>query len=1068
VGVSREDAADWLTQAGLESNCGGTKGWGSIMTFLGGTPLETLRPDGTDRVEQAWKRFHRGQLKRTPNYDALCRWTVAAFLKANPQGIIVLHTLGHVFLAENGKVTVDSIPKPLRRARVRHAWSFEKTPWLPPVGSMRRYLGLPPVAPKGCPRATAGDYLVPASIVSSPGKSPKPDFGSDIGSSSGPQGDTNDDTKVITLTYHRSDTLGETIGETSMDLLEEQEALESLLSTWGEDRYYRRLEKAYIKGDPSRVGAGRKILSEAVSKVIPLVQQWLDAQQRPGARHTAYKWVSLLGVEETAYLTVRGCMDVMAGPKKLSTVASGVSSLILSELKARRFQELAPHLFAYRMASFTTKSAAHMARSLSGTARGAACQACHQEGRLRCEHMDFSDLSMGQEQKIRVGLKLIDFMMAAFPGFLESATIPRGMATLQNQGASAGRMRRRSKRTDSLTILRVSEEAAEWIDKRNEILAAMTPIYGPMVVPPVDWAPGVPGGYRYSLKGRASLVKGSSQQRKEVAAHALPEIYDAVNRIQQTPWKINSRVLEVVRALARRGGGRAGLPEVEPLEKPRRDPRLDEEDPPEELLREWKRAKHRWHRDENARQMEAATFMRALTLAETVEHYEAIWFPWSLDFRGRAYPIPVNLQPQGNDLARGLLTFAAEEPIGEDGIRWLALHGSTCIDEWEGQKIARLTLDERVALIERITPDILAAAEDPMGVTWWQEVEYPFKTLAFCFEWAEVQAHGADYCCSLPVSVDGSCNGLQHFAALLRDEEGARAVNVLPSERPQDVYTSITERVLDRLEEAAGQDHWARVWLGSGLVDRKLCKRPTMTFGYGSGRYGFTEQIREHLGSALDDDRFLHEGRWQGTPACSYLAQHILDALSEVVKGAYDAREWLQSVARLIASRGRYVRWWAPLTGFPVYQDGFHYWKQKDKQVDTFIGGVRYQPQVRIETSEPNTLRQANGVAPNYVHSIDAAAMMLTVNTAAEEGVLHFAMVHDSFGTIPARMSVLSAATRQAFYRIYTTTDPLQDLYFQLIDQALMAGVDINDIEEPPEPGSLDLAGVLASAYFFS
>jgi len=37
----------------------------------------------------------------------------------------------------------------------------------------------------------------------------------------------------------------------------------------------------------------------------------------------------------------------------------------------------------------------------------------------------------------------------------------------------------------------------------------------------------------------------------------------------------------------------------------------------------------------------------------------------------------------------------------------------------------------------------------------------------------------------LPVQMDGSCNGLQHYAALSRDEAGGRSVNLLPCDRPQ-------------------------------------------------------------------------------------------------------------------------------------------------------------------------------------------------------------------------------------------------------------------------------------------
>ena len=49
----------------------------------------------------------------------------------------------------------------------------------------------------------------------------------------------------------------------------------------------------------------------------------------------------------------------------------------------------------------------------------------------------------------------------------------------------------------------------------------------------------------------------------------------------------------------------------------------------------------------------------------------------------------------------------------------------------------------------------------------------------------------ATYMCRLPVHQDGSCNGLQHYAALGRDEAGGEQVNLMPRERPGDVYTGI-------------------------------------------------------------------------------------------------------------------------------------------------------------------------------------------------------------------------------------------------------------------------------------
>jgi DNA-directed RNA polymerase, mitochondrial len=53
----------------------------------------------------------------------------------------------------------------------------------------------------------------------------------------------------------------------------------------------------------------------------------------------------------------------------------------------------------------------------------------------------------------------------------------------------------------------------------------------------------------------------------------------------------------------------------------------------------------------------------------------------------------------------------------------------------------------------------------------------------------------AEYWCSFPVHQDGSCNGLQHYAALGGDAAGAAAVNLAPAARPADVYSAVAALV---------------------------------------------------------------------------------------------------------------------------------------------------------------------------------------------------------------------------------------------------------------------------------
>lgn len=84
------------------------------------------------------------------------------------------------------------------------------------------------------------------------------------------------------------------------------------------------------------------------------------------------------------------------------------------------------------------------------------------------------------------------------------------------------------------------------------------------------------------------------------------------------------------------------------------------------------------------------------------------------------------------------------------------------------------------------------------GSKWWMESECPWQTLASCVDIAAAVRHPEGpqhYVSHFPVHQDGSCNGLQHYAALGRDEAGACSVNLMPQELPQDVYSCVAALV---------------------------------------------------------------------------------------------------------------------------------------------------------------------------------------------------------------------------------------------------------------------------------
>src|SRR5207249_11364093 len=122
----------------------------------------------------------------------------------------------------------------------------------------------------------------------------------------------------------------------------------------------------------------------------------------------------------------------------------------------------------------------------------------------------------------------------------------------------------------------------------------------------------------------------------------------------------------------------------------------------------------------------------------------------------------------------------------------------------------------------------------------------------------------------------GSCNGLQHYSALLRDEKGGRAVNLIPSDVPQDIYKTVANKVNEilqnnavmppaKMDAAEGDEealNLALDWIKWGRVNRSFVKRQVMTLPYGSERYGFREQIAEFIRGLKDDEKpeFISDG----------------------------------------------------------------------------------------------------------------------------------------------------------------------------------------------------------------
>lgn len=621
--------------------------------------------------------------------------------------------------------------------------------------------------------------------------------------------------------------------------------------------------------------------------------------------------------------------------------------------------------------------------------------------------------------------------------------------------------------------------------KNEENLIAKTYLTCPTVIPPAPWEDFRNGGYYGELRYYSTLLRlhnnypthtvnsFSKDYLNRINQLDLAEVREAVNAIQSTPWAINEKVLAVAKAIINRGGEIGGIPRMEPLPEL---PRLVGEFTEDELKAHKQKAVERI-RLEARRKSKALRALGHIKVAERFSKYEKVYFPHNMDFRGRVYPIP-SFSPQGDDLNKGLLLFAdAPECSSMVDIEWLMVHGANLAG------VDKVSFDDRKAWVREHEEQILASAADPMGYLWWSEQDSPFQFLAFCFEWQAWKQHESTYGTpkgfrtGIPVAFDGTCSGLQHFSAILRDPIGGKAVNLLPADKPQDIYGMVAEVVNEQLKKDAvsgtpdgvaegkdgktytkyGTKTLAQQWLAFG-VNRKVTKRSVMTLAYGSKEYGFREQILEDTiePAILEGNGSMFTSANQ---AAGYMAKLIWNAVKKVVVKAVEGMDWLQQMARLVCKEDRVVTWVTPL-GLPVQQS---YMVCETEVYQMRFSGITKRFYSYTVTGNIDKRAQAQGVAPNFIHSMDAAHLQLTTLMAKAEGIAHYAMIHDSYGAPVAQADRMFKIVRQAFVKMYSENDVLEQ--FKADMELLIEKGD--KIPALPKKGTLDLNVIAESLYTF-
>lgn len=828
-------------------------------------------------------------------------------------------------------------------------------------------------------------------------------------------------------------------------MIQEQIELEKKITQTAIDTYRREFEKNKQNENLGNTKVGTELLSRIITLYKQSIESYLkDYGKGKATKSTiAAKVISRLDIDIVSYVSAKVLLNKTGVISTVQSVYRAIGQALEDEYKMQLYKK--ENSFYYKTIQEDLNS------------RGA--KANRKKDVLNVvfsKKLQFHIERWTQTEKFQAGLVLTQLFIES-TGLIEFHTV--------------------YKKNKVIKHIIATKELLDWIEDTNSKLEVMQPFFLPMVCKPKEWTGIFEGGYLSPYIKRSKLVKNNNQNYLHILSQTdMPIVYDAINHLQNTEWQINRQILTTVNALWEEGRAIAELPEREDIELipypyPDKNTKTDSYTEEEiEIIKKWKRETCEIHKTNVKRRSIRISTAQILSIANRFKDYEKIWFPYQMDFRGRLYPIPVLLQPQGSDLAKGLLRFAEGKKVKDDenAIKWLKIHGANVYGYDKG------SYKERVDWVHNNIEQIKLYAQDPLGNRGWAEADKPFQFLAWCFEYSEYLSDPDNFRTHIPIQLDGTCNGLQHYSALLRDEVSGEAVNLINSDRPSDIYAKVAERLEEKLNEIirlgnrsfnTSDSDWARNWLAIG-INRKLTKRPVMVLPYGGTRLSCREYISEYL-----QDNYSSTFIWQkfgigeSPNDCifkisNWLSSYLWEAITETLQSAIVGMAYLKQLAGIVNSKGKPLDWVTPV-GLPIREE---YPATKRKQIITELYGSLLQVLVKLPQKDSiDKRKQSNGICPNFIHSLDAACLMLYLVKCKKAGINSFMTVHDCYGTHATDTEISAILLREAFVEIYKTP-VLQNFTQNVLEQSS----ELLQLPEYPKTGNLDIEEVLKSNYFFN
>ena len=598
----------------------------------------------------------------------------------------------------------------------------------------------------------------------------------------------------------------------------------------------------------------------------------------------------------------------------------------------------------------------------------------------------------------------------------------------------------------------------------------------PMLKKPLDWyydGEEIYGGYetyQYPMIRTKSMEVDYSMYSDK--------IFQAINYIQSIPWKVN-------RAVVMRIGLDLKIPKKEDFIKSEypedelcrwdvdlNDAEvLDQLDITEKDVEDIKARRSSFSEKAELYNAEVSDFESALgkyravklalNIAERYMDEEELYFPHSFDFRGRIYPLPVGLSPQGSDAVKAMLEYAEGEVLTKEG------------EDWSWSYLASLYGDDKIPFEERIE-----RGKELIDVDY-RDADEPYQFLAHQLEMRKYLAD-KNYPVRARIHLDACNSGSQFTSAITGDRAGCIATNVIPTINPdgsqerQDAYLLVSDKAkllsnkMINVEEDPERKEVLEFILGLLKENgRKICKVPVMVSNYG-GTAGGRAEILWNMMRELGCDR-----KWITKKNASLFGKVIGDSIAGVLNGGKAFESYIQKMNMVIARKNRPVQWY---TSDGFFVNHMKFGELKRKQVKCMLPGSRRPTTInkKLYSDKLSPAKMKSAISPNYIHSLDAELLRRVALRMGKEGIEYSDWIHDSFGCHPNYVDRMLTITKEEFKKL-VRRQPLKVLDKELRSQADNSKTTQNALDEIKMPrlkgfdvanGGLDI--VMESDWFFS